>query len=109
MVSAKMRHRPCTTRRPMPVAGGRSQTVTLARVNGSSSSQNARAAAPAVRLPQRYASRRAPPGPSVAPYSRAGPEEAGLVVARHLDDQRPVEHVLGRRAGDAVHPQLDRW
>jgi hypothetical protein len=72
MVSAKIRHSPCTIRRPMPVAGGRSHIATLARLNGNNSNQSARAAAPEVRLPHRYASSRAPPGPSVAPYSVRG-------------------------------------
>ena len=81
---AKIRIRPCTIRRPMPVAGGRIHIATFARVNGSSSSQNARAAAPEVRLPHRYASSRAPPGPKVAPYSDRGRKKPGLAVAGDL-------------------------
>jgi hypothetical protein len=34
--------------------------------------------------------------------------EAGLAVTGDLTDDLPVEHVLGRRAGDAVDPKLGR-
>jgi hypothetical protein len=71
-LSAKMRTIPRVSARPNRLAVGRTHIITLASVNGSRSSQKARAAAPAVRLPQRYASRSAPPGPVSAPYSGRG-------------------------------------
>jgi hypothetical protein len=49
-------------RADLATSRGRIQNAVLTSVNGSSSNQNARAAAPAVRLPQEYASTGGPGG-----------------------------------------------
>jgi len=72
MLRQKMRNRARVSIAPARPAGGRNHIETLASMNGSSINHIARAAAPAVRFPQRYPSSCAPPGPVVSPYAGRG-------------------------------------